>query len=157
MKKNGNAILLKGNFIQVLKSTYFFPLFLLVLTFVTYGIFIPALGFYGDDFSLAWLAYKVGSVDSFFALNRPIWGQIFLAIAKILSFSPWQWQFFFILLRWLIALQIFYLFRSMKSIDEEAHYWISLLFLIYPGALIFYQPLTFSVHFLALTILISSF
>ena len=156
MKKNGIANLLNKNFTRALKSIYFFPVFLFIVTFVTYGIFIPVLGYYGDDFSLAWLAYKVGSVDSFFTQNRPIFGQIFLAITKLLSPSPWQWHLTFTILRWLLALQIFNLFRSIKSIDERAAYWISLLFLIYPGALIFYQPVTFTGVFLPLTFLISS-
>ena len=157
MKKNGIANLLKNNLSQALKSTYFFPVFLFILTFVTYGIFIPALGYYGDDFSLAWLAYKVGSVDSFFVQNRPIFGQIFFAVTKLISPSPFQWHLVFTLIRWLLALQVFNLFRSIKLIYEKAPYWISLLFLIYPGALIYYQPVTFTVLFFPLTFLISSF
>jgi hypothetical protein len=138
---------------------YLYPIFLLLIAFITYGIFISALGFYGDDLTLAWLAYKVGSVDSFFLniQNRPLWGQLFLYLTKIISPQPWQWQVYIISIRWLVATEIFFIFRSMRSIDQRISYYVSLLFLIYPGALIYYQPLTFSIHFLALLFLFSSF
>ena len=142
--------------IDEIRSVHYFPFFLLFLTFLSYGILLPALGYSGDDFSLAWLAYKVGSVDTFFAQNRPVFGQIFLAITKLLSPSPWQWHLTFTILRWLLALQIFNLFRSINNLDKRAAYYISVLFLVYPGAIIFYQPVTFLVVFISLFFLFSS-
>ena len=135
----------------------YFPLFLLILTFVSYGLLLPTLGYYGDDWNYAWLAYKVGSVDIFFVNNRPIIGSIFFALTKLLSYYPWQWQLLLLVMRWLISLVVFYLLQSIKILDKRIAYWISVLFLVYPGALIFYQSVTFSIGFLQLLLFLSSF
>ena len=151
-KKKINAGILKR-----FQSPKYFPIFLLVIAIVTYGILIPALGFYGDDFTLAWLAYRVGSVDSFFTNNRPVYGQLFLFLTRLIPFVPWVWHLVFLMARWLLSFIVFKLFRSIKSIDERAAYWISILFLVYPGALIFYMPVTFLGLFLTFAFLFTSF
>ncbi len=152
LKKTRFQIIIDG-----LLSPRYYPAFLFFITYLAYGIFIPFLGFYGDDFSLAWLAYKVGSLDPFFLIYRPILRQFFYLVTGIISPSVIQWHLVFTFIRYLLALQIFYLFRSIKAIDTRAPYWISLLFLIYPGALIFYQPVTFTTLFLVFIFLITSF
>ena len=142
--------------IDEIRSVHYFPFFLLFLTFLSYGILLPTLGYCGDDFSYAWLAYKVGSVETFFSHNRPIVGFFFSLLTRFLSYSPLLWHLFFLMLRWVISFSIFYLFRSIKILDKRAAYYISVLFLLYPGAIIFYQPLTFSVGFISLFFLFSS-
>jgi len=134
-----------------------YPLLLLIITLLSFGVLLPFLGFSGDDFSQIWLAYRVGSIQTFFQYNRPIYGQLFFILSKILSPSPWQWHLALLLLRWLIALMVFNIFHRIKNIDERIPYFVSLLFLIYPGALIYYMPVTFIGTFLILFLLLFSF
>ena len=148
-----NSLFLKASYILI--NNY--PLFLLLVTLVSFGLFLPFLGYSGDDFSQIWLAYRVGSVQPFFQYNRPIYGQIFFTLSKILAPSPWQWHLSLIILRWLLALQIFYLLKTIKKFDERTPYFASLLFLIYPGALIYYMPATFIGVFIILFFLFCSF
>jgi hypothetical protein len=135
----------------------YFTLFLLIVTIISHGILLPALGYYGDDWNIAWLSYKVGSLDVFFQQNRSLIAPLFTFFTKIFNYHPWQWHLYLLIMRWLISLVLFYLLKSIKILDRKAPYWISLLFLIYPGALIFHQPLTFSVIFFQLLLFICSF
>ncbi len=135
----------------------YFPLFLLILTYISYGLLLPSLGYYGDDWNIAWLAYKAGSVDIFLHQNRTIIAPLFNFLTKLLTYDPWQWHLLLLILRWLIALVLFYFLKSIKILDKRAAYWISVLFLIYPGALIFYQSVTFSVGFFQLLLFVGSF
>lgn len=134
-----------------------FPVFLFLITFIAYGIFLPFLGFYGDDFSYAWLAYRVGSVDAFFSGNRPLLGQIFLFVSKIIPPSILAWHLLVIFLRSGLVVLVFFLFRSFRRLDQRTPYWISLLFLVYPGALIYYHPVTFTFVFTSIIFLVFSF
>lgn len=134
-----------------------FPVFLFLITFITYGIFLPFLGFYGDDFSYAWLAYRVGSVDAFFSGNRPLLGQIFLFVSKVIPPSILAWHLLVIFLRSGLAILVFCLFHSFDRLDHRTPYLVSLLFLVYPGALIYYHPVTFTFVFTSIIFLVFSF
>jgi len=68
------------------------PVILLILAGISYGFIIPSLGYYGDDWSMAWLAYQSHHLELFFTGNRPALGTYFDILTRALGPAPWHWQ-----------------------------------------------------------------
>lgn len=112
-----------------------YPLLLLGLLFLAYGLWIPRLGLYWDDFPLAWIARTYGApgLERYFATNRPFWGLLFQLTTPILGANPLAWQVFGALMRFVDALLLWQLLRLAWPRREEAARWAGALFLVYPG------------------------
>src|SRR6266436_6587989 len=80
------------------------PVLFFILTIVTYGLLIPWIGFYWDDWNFAWLSHFLGSGEFIPAFQpfRPFLGPIFAATTSIFHESPLAWQIFGLLIRFLI-------------------------------------------------------
>ncbi len=111
------------------------PLVLFLLAVVAYGLLIPWLGFYWDDFPWAWIAEAMGpaGLQRYFATNRPVWGLLYQATSALLGSDPLRWQIFSLLMRWATALIVWMLLRRVWPKHPQAAAWTSLLFLVYPG------------------------
>ena len=93
-------------------SNFTFPLFLLVISILAYGILIPRLGFYSDDWIFIFTYNKIGpaGITQYFSTNRPLWGWLFQVTLPLLGTIPWKWQLFALILRWLTGISIWILF-----------------------------------------------
>ena len=60
-------------------------IFILLISLLAHGLFIPWLGLYGDDWSLLWLSYKAGSTASFFPANRFLFPYIYSLFSFFLT------------------------------------------------------------------------
>jgi hypothetical protein len=111
------------------------PFFLLLVTGLSYGVLIPALGFFWDDYPLAWInnQYGVGGLERYFSTNRPYWGLLFRITMPLLGGTPWVWQIFGLFWRWLGAVLLWLLVRRIWQKAPQAALSASLLFLVYPG------------------------
>jgi len=111
------------------------PLALLLVAVLAYGLLIPWLGFYWDDFPWVWIAEAMGpgGLQRYFATNRPVWGLLYQATSAVLGSEPLGWQIFSLLMRWTTALLVWLLLRRVWSRHPQAAAWTSLLFLVYPG------------------------
>lgn len=111
------------------------PLFLLLLCIISFGLLIPWLGFYWDDWAFAWISQKLGAagLSNYFATNRPVWGLLYQITTPLLGENPWHWQVFALLWRWAGAVALWWLARLLWPEDKEAALWISALFAVYPG------------------------
>lgn len=156
--------------IPTLKSTVFrkiqdfilpqwvFPLILLFVCFLAYGILIPWLGFYSDDWFLVWSFYKLGvpGVQSFYNFSRPIFGIIPDGVISILRFTPWHYLIFALLIRWLSGI-LFYLFlKSLFPSQKIFAFAGGALFILYPGFTLQSVSLTFGDIFFVLNIFLLS-
>ena len=85
-----------------------FPVFLLFICILVYGIFTPFMGFYWDDFPYTW--YKVTNgvqgVTSAISLDRPVLALFYALPMSILGEKPLAWQLFAIFARWLYTLKL---------------------------------------------------
>jgi len=135
------------------------PLALLGLSFISYGILIPWLGFYWDDLAFQWIAEKLGSAGlaRYFASARPVWGLFIRADLFLLGSSPWVWQIFGIFWRWLCAVMLWLLFRLLWSQRPRLAAWSAILFVVYPGFDQQYIPINFGHFFMVYTALLFSF
>jgi hypothetical protein len=122
----------------VLKRLYSpraFPFVLLFFCIITYGLLIPSLGFYWDDWPMTWFGHVLGSKSYFDVLSsdRPFLGAIYILSTSILRLVPWQWQIFGLLTRWLTTLTVWWTLTKLWPDKTEIVVWISILFTVYPG------------------------
>lgn len=126
---------LSNNFPANLFNPRLFPLFLLILTFLTYGILIPFIGFYWDDFPYTWFTH-IGGANSVFravAADRPVLGLLYGFTLPLVGDNPLLWQLLAIFTHWLCAYMVFLLIREIWPSHEEEASWVAILFLVFPG------------------------
>jgi hypothetical protein len=111
------------------------PALLLAVAVLSYGLLIPWLGFFWDDFPLSWIfdTYGVDGLERYFSTNRPYWGLIFRVTMPLLGDSAWAWQLFGLFWRWMSAVLLWLLLRRMWKGAPQVALWASLFFLVYPG------------------------
>ena len=121
-----------------------FPLILLLFCLAAYGLLLPWLGFYWDDWPTIWYLHFWGA-DIFkdvFASDRPLLGGLFQLTAPLVGETTAAWQAFGILTRWLSGLAFWALMRAIWPRHPQQSAWTTLLFVLYPG---------FSQQFIAVT------
>jgi hypothetical protein len=133
------------------------PWLLLGIAFIAYGIWIPLLGYYGDDWSYIWLSFKVHDLAHFFESNRPNLIYFYNIINPVLGPTPWHWHLFIFILRWFSILAFWWLLCSLWGKENRVVQISALLFAVYPGFFLQANAVTFSIVFFFLTLFILSF
>ncbi len=79
------------------------PFFLAVLCLISFGIFIPTLGFYWDDWAkiLVYRLQGLGSYWTYYAGDRPLSAWTHIVLTPILGVKPTAWQLFTLGMRFL--------------------------------------------------------
>lgn len=130
-----------------------FPLALLGVSILAYGLLIPWLGFSWDDWAFAWISQQLGTegLARYFSTNRPLWGLIYQFSTALLGGEPWRWQVFGLFWRWASAAVLWWTLRLLWPRRSDAAAWVSLLFLLYPGFDQQFIAITYGHMFLVLT------
>lgn len=115
--------------------TWLFPLFLLGITVMAYGLLLPWLGFYWDDWPMQWFLQALGpeSFDQVWAMDRPLVGLLFQATMALFGAVPLRWHLFGLLTRWLSLLSFGWALRELWPERRTQIRWILLLLAVYPG------------------------
>jgi hypothetical protein len=127
------------NILQRIKSItfpqYSYPLILLILGIVSYGLLFRQLSFFWDDYPLAWISDTLGSdgLSRYFSTNRPVWGLVYRITTPILGAQAWRWQLFALFWHWISTVVLWSLLRLVWSRNTQPAVWISLIYFIYPG------------------------
>lgn len=147
------------NLISRSKKPFLVPLILLVVCVLAYGILIPTLGYYWDDWPYAWInhMYGPGGYPEYVALDRPYSAWIFMAQAFLFGEEPLGYHFSSLLLYWLCAVLFWRLIRLIWPTHPEQALWAALLFSIYPGFLGHPQAIIYNHHFSAMALYLFSF
>ncbi len=125
------------------------PFALLGAMVLAYGLLIPWLGFYQDDWHHVYYAYARG-IDSLWELlsydGRPFAGWVYVTGFSLLGFKPIAWQISTLILRWLTVSFIWAVFEQLWPDRTRQNFTAALFFAIYPFFLI--QPLSvaYAVH-----------
>jgi hypothetical protein len=137
---------------QFLYSPWSTPIMLLFVTIVTYGLLIPWLGFYWDDWPMVWFLHTLGPLEfkSVFAIDRPILAWTYMITTPILGVRPINWQVFGLICHWLSAVSVFWTLRTIWPRRPQEAKWIAFLFLVYPGFSQHSISLIYSHYFLIL-------
>lgn len=128
------------------------PLILLAVAGLAYGLLVPVIGFFWDDFPLSWInaTYGAGGLARYFSTNRPYWGWLFRVSLPLLGASPLAWHLFGLFWRWLSAVLLWLLLRRIWRQATQLALWGSLLFLVYPGFQQQHIPIIYGHLFLVL-------
>ncbi|MFZ5911968.1 MAG: hypothetical protein ACOYYU_18325 [Chloroflexota bacterium] len=111
------------------------PLAIFLLTILTYGIMLPWIGFYWDDWPFAWIAEFLGPAEFIpaFAPFRPFLGPIFFGMTSLLPPNPLAWQSLALLLRSGLALSAWWTFKAVWPEARWQTLAAALFFLVFPG------------------------
>ena len=113
--------------------TTFILIFFLCL--LAYGLIIPWIGFYWDDWVFAWTIKFLGPkefIPSFLPF-RPFLGPIFTLTTSIFGASPLAWQVFGLFVRFGTGLAAFWSLRQIWPNAKLQTLLASLFFVVFPG------------------------
>ena len=148
---------MQNKFIKFLEKVFsikYFPLFLLLVCLLTYGILIPFLGFYWDDFPYLWFNHIGGAAGVFRAVadDRPVLGLLYSLTIPLIGENPIHWQIFGLLTHWFCALCVYWLLIGIWPNHKNESALVTLLFLVYPGFSQHWISVIYSQIFLLLSI-----
>jgi len=123
-----------------------FPLALLIYCLISFGLLIPWLGFYWDDWPSIYYLHVLGPKGFIqaFAGDRPLLGWFFMLTSAIFGKSTLSWQIFGLLSRWLASLALWWVLRSLSPERPRQATLVAMLFAAYPGFLQQYIAVTYS-------------
>jgi hypothetical protein len=131
---------------------------LFVVTILTYGVFVPWLGYYGDDWPGVYNSVTGGlsAMVDYQSLDRPFWGWISGIEHKVIGDRPIGWHVYAMLTRYLSALALWFLCQQIWPKHRLESAAVALLFLVYPGILQESRGFTFGTIWLQLALSIFS-
>ncbi len=146
------AIRLLRSFFQ--EHPWGFPLALLALALVTYGVFITQLGFYWDDWPPLMFVHMADktAVWQYFSYDRPFQSWTYAILLPICRDSAFAWQLSVILFRWTAALGLYFTFLLIFPRQKTLWQWTAALFVVFPGFSDQYASVAFGSHFLTYTV-----
>lgn len=112
-----------------------FPLFQALIAILAFGLLIPQLGFYWDDWPMIFLAEQ-GSAEllkEFYSYIRPLSFWAYSVTFPVLGVTPLHWHIFLLALRILTAVQLWLTLRLLWPRAERIAAMASALFLVYPS------------------------
>lgn len=106
-----------------------------IISLLAYGVLIPWLGFYWDDWVFAWTIKFLGPKEfiSSFVPFRPFLGPIFTLTTSILGASPLAWQLFNLVLRIGTGAAALWAFRIIWPKAKLQTILAALFFVVFPG------------------------
>lgn len=137
------------NKIKQEKSTFTTPLILLIICIMAYGLMIPTLGYYWDDWPYALINHMYGpsGYPDYVALDRPYSAWIFMLLTSILGEQPIGYHISALLLFWLCTVLFWVLLRLLWPEHKQPALWAALLMAVYPGFLGHPQAIIYNHHF----------
>lgn len=112
-----------------------FPFFQALIAILAFGLLIPQLGFYWDDWPIIFLAEQ-GSAEllrGFYSYIRPLSFWTYSITLPALGVTPLHWHIFLLALRILAAVQLWLTLRLLWPRAERIAAMASALFLVYPS------------------------
>ena len=134
------------------------PIAIFILLILSFGILIPWLGYYWDDWTFI-LTGRLMDVSGFLAYSqydRPISAWTSMVSFPILGFTPIHWHIFTLLLRWGTAAAFWWMMTRLWPANRREAAWAALLFSVYP---VFTQQsiaVTYSQHWICYLLYILS-
>ncbi|NPV84593.1 MAG: hypothetical protein HPY45_01110 [Anaerolineae bacterium] len=127
-------------------SLRWYVLALLAVCLLAFGLLIPRLGFYWDDFETILLIkqYPLAEFWRYFGANRPLAGWTYVLVSPLLGTRPLVWHIFTLALRWLSVLGMWWAFASLWPRCRFVVGWAAMLFAVYP--IFVQQPIAVAYH-----------
>jgi hypothetical protein len=143
---------------KIFLPTWTIPISLLLVCIVSFGSLASKLGFYWDDWTIAYYIHFLGpsSFREAFAVDRPLLSWVYMMTTSLLGISPTNWQVLAIVARWLTCVALWWTLKGLwpnKTFQITA---ITLLFAIYPGFQQQYIAITYGNGFIVYAIFLVS-
>lgn len=118
-------------------ETFAAILLILLTTLITYGVNIPRLGYYHDDWFVLWSGQARGahSLIPLFSTDRPFMGVIYSFVYRLLGNTLIYWHLYALLWRLIGGLGFFWIVRLIWPDQKYLTTLMTVLFVIYPGFL----------------------
>lgn len=126
--------------------TWTLPIALLIITILSFGLLLPSLGFYWDDWPSVLIARLQGlhGFEDFFSLDRPTTYISYFLFVPIFGTDPIRWQIFALALRWIAAVLVWQFVHRLWPESGDLPAWAAFLFAVYP---VFHQqPIAMTYH-----------
>jgi len=122
------------------------PIAILLLSIAAYGLLIPWMGFYWDDWTFAWISHFLGPQEFVAAFKpfRPFLGPIFTFTTSLFHETPILWQVFALLLRALTGIALWWSAGKIWPKNRRETAVLALCFVVFPGYLSQWVALTHS-------------
>ena len=110
------------------------PIALLILIFTVFGLLIPWLGLYWDDWPVVFISKfdSLAAYWKFYQYDRPFSAWTYVLLIPLLGVKPIVWQIFTLLLRWLATWLMWSGLNRLWPRHVETITWAAFLFAIYP-------------------------
>lgn len=110
------------------------PFALSFVIVISFGLLIPWLGFYWDDWPVIYMTETQGMAGfwEFYQYDRPFSAWTYILFSPILGTTPLAWHLFTLLLRWLTAVVLWLSLRSLWPDRPQQIFWAASLFAVYP-------------------------
>lgn len=128
------------------------PASLLLLCILAFGLLIPTLGYYWDDWPYAYINHMFGpgGYPEFVSSDRPHSAWIFIGLTTILGEKPLGYHISSVLFFWLCAVLFWHLLRTLWPQRKKEALWGALLFTVYPGFLGHPNAIIYNHHYIAM-------
>jgi hypothetical protein len=102
---------------------------------LAYGVYIPLLGFYWDDWSIIWVYNALGprGVANYFVGDRPVSGWMYANLAPVLGIYPIGWHVVALAVRCASSAVLFVAFCGLWPRRKDVAWLVGTLVLLYPG------------------------
>lgn len=117
------------------KDKFTVPAVILMLVLLAYGLLIPWMGFYWDDWPFAWFLRFFGPAEFIesFRPFRPFLGPIFQLTTTLFGGGAFTWQVIGLITRFLLSLEVWVVLRLIWPAQKQNLMWVVFLFTVYPG------------------------
>jgi len=127
-------------------------LWIVLIGLVVFLPLIARLGYYRDDWHVAWSGYVhgPGRIWDEHKIDRPFMGLVYAATYKVLGDAPLAWQLYALSCRFAGAFFLFLLVRVIWPRQREATFLMTAFFLLYPGFLQLPTASSYQAHLVGL-------
>ncbi len=127
------------------------PWFLLLISILSFGLLIPSLGFYQDDWHHIFYFSQGGAnglKQFLFTDSRPFAYLIYLPLFKMLGTRPIAWQVAALFFRLLITLSFWRVLNQIWKESSKRNAIVASVFLVYPVFLLQPMSVMFALHWI---------
>lgn len=133
------------------------PLVLLGAVLLSYGLWIPWMGLFGDDLSYMYYYHRLGAWGpASFASDRPVSGLFYAVSMSLLGEHVFAYQVLLLVLRWLSGVLFWWVLGLVWPEHRRGAAVAALLFVVYPGFRQNPIALEFILHFFVLDLALFS-
>jgi hypothetical protein len=117
------------------KEKFVIPGVIFLLVLLAYGLLIPWMGFYWDDWPFAWFLRFFGPAEFIesFRPFRPFLGPIFQLTTTLFGGNPFTWQIIGLITRFFLSLELWFVLRLTWPSQKKNLMWVVFLFTAYPA------------------------